>query len=544
MPPDATGFTVYDTPPDKPTLLLQSTDPDVTVAALRDILATAGTMFDRGQPVRLAYDQAQGGSIAQVVTPELLILEAHRVCRPQERRTKREATITVNARVPRNIAITYLDWRGEWRLKPLHGIASAPLLHADGSIRCQTGYDDATGMWCENVPDVSSTVPRRPSKGQAEAALCLIRRAFSTFPFADAPMVHDPGQGVPVVDVSQSPQADESAFLAALLTAVCRPSLHLAPGVLLRAAPMSGAGAGKGLLARCICLVAFGREPHAFTGGIKQEELEKRISAELIEGAPALFLDNLNSTAFRSDLLASAITERPARVRLLGKSEMAHLCANTMIILAGNGLSVSEDLARRFIAVELDPRTEDPESRPFRGDIRTDVKGRRSELLSACLTIWRWGRLASGLPAGKPLGSFAQWCKWVRDPLLALGCRDTADRISEAKARDGRRQLVAELFAVWWQVHRDDPVKARDLADDVRRIIDPHDRGRQHVSAALERMAGTRMAGFLLTRHTAGGKWSGATYVLSQHVRNDPPMTPMTPMPYQVAAKSDDEIEL
>jgi len=26
---------------------------------------------------------------------------------------------------------------------------------------------------------------------------------------------------------------------------------------------MSGAGAGKGLLARCICNIAFGRDPHA-----------------------------------------------------------------------------------------------------------------------------------------------------------------------------------------------------------------------------------------------------------------------------------------
>jgi hypothetical protein len=40
------------------------------------------------------------------------------------------------------------------------------------------------------------------------------------------------------------------------------------------------------------------------------EELEKRIAAELIEGSPALFLDNLNNTAFRFNLLASAITER------------------------------------------------------------------------------------------------------------------------------------------------------------------------------------------------------------------------------------------
>ena len=90
---------------------------------------------------------------------------------------------------------------------------------------------------------------------------------------------------------------------------------------------MSGAGAGKGLLARCICIIAFGREPHAVTAGATAEELEKRIAAELIEGSPALFLDNLNNTAFKSNLLASAITERPARVRLLGRSQMVPLNA-------------------------------------------------------------------------------------------------------------------------------------------------------------------------------------------------------------------------
>ena len=60
----------------------------------------------------------------------------------------------------------------------------------------------------------------------------------------------------------------------------------MAPGVLFRAAPMSGAGAGKGLLARCICNIAFGRDPHAVTSGATAEELEKRIAAELMQGSP------------------------------------------------------------------------------------------------------------------------------------------------------------------------------------------------------------------------------------------------------------------
>jgi hypothetical protein len=76
------------------------------------------------------------------------------------------------------------------------------------------------------------------------------------------------------------------------------------------------------------------------------------------------------------------------------------------VVLTGNGLTVSEDLARRFVAVDLDPRMEDPEARPFTTDIRSEVTVRRKELLATLLTIWRWGRIASDVEAGLPLGSF------------------------------------------------------------------------------------------------------------------------------------------
>jgi hypothetical protein len=82
-------------------------------------------------------------------------------------------------------------------------------------------------------------VPDRPTKAQAAAALTLIRNTFKTFCFADAETIEDGRSGVAVVDVSRPPGRDESAFLVSSLTAVCRLSLHLAPGVLLRAAPVS-----------------------------------------------------------------------------------------------------------------------------------------------------------------------------------------------------------------------------------------------------------------------------------------------------------------
>jgi hypothetical protein len=501
----------------KPRLLIEDSNPDQTVAALRDILAAAGGLYDRGVPVRLAFDQMQQGTVAQAMTPDGLVLTAHRTCRPYVLKTKKDGrSYEADSRLPRSFAVMYLDCRGEWCLPALNGIATAPLLQDDGTINSTEGYDSATGMWCENVPDLMGLVPERPTGDDAVSALWLIRKTFKTFCFGDAEMIDDGAAGVQVVDVSRPPGLDESSFLVALLTAVCRPSLHLAPGVLLRAAPMSGAGAGKGLLARCICIIAFGREPHAVTAGATADELEKRIAAELIEGSPALFLDNLNNTAFRSNLLASAITERPARVRLLGRSQMVPLNASAFMILTGNGLTVSEDLARRFIAVDLDPRTENPEARPFKTNIRAEVMFRRKELLAALLTIWRWGRIATDTKVGLPLGSFEHWCQWVRDPLLALGCHDPAERVSEAKERDGRRQVVADLFAIWWEKHRDHPIPVSGLHDDVKQAADPQGRSRQYLASQLERLVGTRMAGFVLTRQAPPGKWGVATYALQK----------------------------
>jgi hypothetical protein len=500
---------------EKPRLLVEKCNPDKTVSALRNILSDRGGLYDRGVPVRLVFDQMQKGMVAQVTKPDLLVLRTHQVARPYALKETKNGLIEVNTALPRQFAVMYLDWRGEWRLRPLNGIASAPLLHNDGAISCNEGYDPSSGMWCENVPDLRGLIPERPTKEAATAALRLIRETFKTFCFADA-ITTDDGSGVAVVDTSLPPGRDESAFLVALMTAVCRPSLHLAPGVLVRAAAMSGAGSGKGLLARCICIVAFGREPHVVTAGATSEELEKRIAAELMEGSPTLFLDNLNNTAFKSDLLASSITERPAKVRVLGRSQMVALNASALVILTGNGLTVSEDLARRFISIDFDPRTEDPEARPFIANIRAEVTARRKELLAALLTIWRWGRIAADIKPGLPLGSFEQWSQWVRDPLLALGCQDPVARVSEAKECDGRRQTFADLFAIWWDKHGDRPVAVRDIHEDVREVLDPQGRGRQYVTARVEGLAGTRMAGFIFTRQASPGKWGVATYALKK----------------------------
>ena len=85
--------------------------------------------------------------------------------------------------------------------------------------------------------------------------------------------------------------------------------------------------------------------------------------------------------------------------------------------------------------------------------------------------------------------------------------------------RDPIRQEIAILFDLWWEKHHNYLIKVNDLHDDVRHAADPQGRGRQYLAAYLEKLAGTRLGGFVLTRQASPGKWGAATYKLE---RGDP----------------------
>jgi hypothetical protein len=501
---------------EKPDLIIDGGDLPATARDLRDLLAQSGNLFDRGMPVKVVPRPDGGPATAIRLTANRVVFEAHSLSRPVKLMGEELVPVTL----PNRVARMYLEMDGEWDLPPLAGICTAPLLSGDGSVRTAEGYDQDTGLWCASVPPLQ--IPDHPTRADAEAALRMLRETFRTFPFADAPRRTDPKLGVEVVNLDLSPGMDESAFLVGLLTAICRPSLWLAPGFLVRAPEISGAGTGKGLLVRSICAIAFGLQPRAFTKGGDRQELDKRLASDLIEAAPILFLDNINGTMLRSDMLASVLTERPARVRSLGRTQMVALNSTAFIAVTGNGVTVSEDLARRFLVCQIDARCEDPEQRRFRSGFLRDVQNNRAELLAAALTIWRFGRQhAAEIERGRPLGSFEEWAEWCRDPLLALGCRDPVEQIERVKADDPYRRRIMELFEAWNKHHRERPIKAADLAVTVRALVDPQGRGRQHIAARLTQLAGTRAGGFVLTRQEPVGKWGAATYALR---RTGPPV--------------------
>jgi hypothetical protein len=69
---------------------------------------------------------------------------------------------------------------------------------------------------------------------------------------------------------------------------------------------------------------------------------------------------------------------------------------------------------------------------------------------------------------------------------------------------------------MWWANHGSSPMAVNDLDYQVTGIVDPQRRGRQYLAVVISGLAGTRAAGFVLTRQPSAGRWTAATYALTK----------------------------
>jgi hypothetical protein len=223
-----------------PELIINGSDLTKTAKALAALFAEHRRFLCNGhEPIQIVIEAGMPRAVP--VASEVIRVFAHEICIPVKFSVDDDKWIKTT--LSRDVASLYLNGLvGQWGLKPFNGITTAPILSADGSFRTGAGYDEASGLWCHNIPTVS--VPEQPSGAEAKASLDALRRFFKTFPFADSETIRDPSLGVDVVNPDAPIGLDESSFLVSLMTAVCRASLPLAPGILAVAPAFSGAGTG------------------------------------------------------------------------------------------------------------------------------------------------------------------------------------------------------------------------------------------------------------------------------------------------------------
>ena len=103
-------------------------------------------------------------------------------------------------------------------LPVLNGITRQPYLRTDGSLMMNAGYDALTGMFgVFNTEQYS--VPAMPTQQQAQQALAELSDLLGEFAFKT--------------------DNDRSAAISAILTAVMRPSLPLAPMIHVKASTIA-----------------------------------------------------------------------------------------------------------------------------------------------------------------------------------------------------------------------------------------------------------------------------------------------------------------
>ena len=164
-------------------------------------------------------------------------------------------------------------------------------------------------------------------------------------------------------------------------------------------------------------------------------------------------------------------------------------------------------MLRRVLPIEMNAHVENPNTRKFRHGQLDYVRAHRPALLVAALTIWRWGRRSPLVKRGAEFGSYGQWTRWIRDPLLALGVPDPVLRIAAARDKDPVRQAKIEVFDKWWEAHGAAALRASALADSVKAAIASvasvegkrhSDGSRQSAAAFCHRHIGSQIGGYEL----------------------------------------------
>jgi hypothetical protein len=308
----------------------------------------------------------------------------------------------------------------------LRGVVAAPTIRPDGTLLDRPGYDQATGVLFNPAGAVFPAIPERPTKADAARALARLRKVLSGFPFTGEP--------------------DEAAALSGIMTAVYRKAMRTAPLHCVTAPKM---GSGKTLLAVLSGLIATGVEPYIISHVEDEAAIRKLIVSTLADGAQVVVIDNIEYP-LKSSSLCSVLTSPVYRDRTLGVTGMTSVETSSTLFATGNNLVIRGDLSSRVLMCEIDPRCEHPEEREFGGDLLSEVRANRAELVAAVLTIVL-AYIAAGEPKQDipPFGRFEDWSRFVRSPLVWLGMSDPCVTRQRVETGDEDRTGLGALLEAW-----------------------------------------------------------------------------------------------
>ena len=334
-----------------------------------------------------------------------------------------------------------------WSFRELAGVVEHPIVLPDGRVLWTSDYDQATGLLFHAPPYAYESPIDKPTRHDAEIELQRLRDLLAEFPFVE-----------PV---------DESVAIAFVLTFFVRPVVPTAPAFLVNA---TAAGTGKSYLVRLPSILASGREPALMTLADDPAELKKVLFAALLQGDEHIALDNAVGVV-DSAALCALLTAPVYQDRLLGASRTVRLPTSAVVTINGNNLIAAGDLTRRVLEVRLDAQCERPAERRFDLDPIEEVRAQRGDYVLSCITILQAYAMAGERVDVAPFGSFNEWSRMVREPLIWLGMPDPCASQRHLEDEDPERTALQAMLSAVGSVFGVDEWSVGDLiaAADSRR---------------------------------------------------------------------------
>jgi hypothetical protein len=285
-------------------------------------------------------------------------------------------------------------------------------------------------------------------------------------------------------------------------------------------------GAGKTLLAS-LAGIPYADPPAAEAAPSDESEWQKKLLALTVSGRRLVLLDNLKRH-LDSAALEAYVTSPTFGGRILGVTKEFTGDAGATLLLTGNRLTISPDMRRRALLVELFMPELRAEDRKFKRilDAKT-IRDMRPAVVSALWSIVRAWDEAGRPPCSHDNASFPRWAKTIAgmvefagfgSPLApaeieGMGDTDTADFTALIKGmKAGERGTFEDVVAM------------ADTAGLFERILSDRDKegelsraGKKRFSALLGRYDRRRVSA--TGRFAVEGKGHSRRYVL--HDRHD-----------------------
>lgn len=311
----------------------------------------------------------------------------------------------------------FLEQNAGVSFPPLNIVSGIPFLTEEGEVVSSPGYFSKQGIY---YIDTGIRIDKvTGSDADLERAFELLNRVYQTFPF-----VHF--------------NTELSASIAYLVSTFVTHFVDSSPAFIFSA---SRGSEGKTLLSIAPSLVHYGKAgmnlsalpPTGDNQKIGQTpELGKTIFSMLSKGVPFCVLDNLpTGINLQSESLAKAITSDYYEERKMYTQTMLSIKASAIWAVNGINVSVKNDLATRFLQINLDSKMEHPEQRSFslNETFEQVVLNSRAGIIWSCLTILKnWldkdPEERESIVAGLPSSRFSKWDSVVRGAILNAGWED------------------------------------------------------------------------------------------------------------------------